>query len=148
MRQVLKTILFLFLIAVLPFQGMAAVAAASCDSGSHESSLNARTENTFHRSAEQVALHHTRHVHDAEHAKITHIMSGAEAPDTSLANASPKHAFCGGLFTCCFGAAALPPFVFGTRQSTASTAVAISTFVFLSDHIPPSLERPPRQYLV
>jgi hypothetical protein len=122
MLRALRTLLLCLLIAALPLQGWATVAAA-CDVSAHELIEHGAMPD-----------HHDMQMGMDEHADM---------PSTADAHRMKNHGG-GNCASCCSGIAALPaiaiaaPVVFSSQQAVATPAP------FLSTAFPSGLERPPK----
>jgi hypothetical protein len=134
MPRLLKTFLFWLLIVVLPIQGMAAVANASCGTAHHE---------TFSTIAghDHSMVQGGHDGHEAMHAA----MDGHHAPHAaSHKHQDHKHSSCSACAACCFGAAAPPPFAVWNPAIPRSESVIAAHPIPRPGFVPPGIERPPR----
>lgn len=131
MHHHLKTLLLWFLLATLPIQGFAAAVKVSCGPSHHHTLL-----------ADAASSHH--HDDDAMHSQADSQSRVSIAVNKSPDTHQHESAFCSACAACSVGAVAPPYISVLTPTYDDSLPAVIAPALLVTDHIPASLERPPR----
>lgn len=124
---------------VLPAQAIASAIKLSCGPAQHPVSAAASMAvEHVHQGMDQHSNHH--------HESIQQAATDNES-DTPKESAQFKSSFCSACASCCVGATAPPSMVEWHSDHNSRLAPLVTFSPFIAGHIPPGLERPPRNFL-
>lgn len=139
MMRLMKILVIWMLMLVLPAQAIASAIRLSCGPAHHPVSAAAAM------AVEHV--HHGMDQHSDHHHELLQQAANDSASDTPKESTQFKSSFCSACASCCVGALAPPSIGQWHSDHHSSFAPLVAFAPFLAGHIPPGLERPPRNFL-